>query len=366
MLGRALWPSIVLLLPGATYAQTAWSVRVETGGGYDSNAERAERIVGLPPPTETASPVMRTVATGSLRTRTAASDLALTAAGGAKVFAEPAARGQNTAIAQAAGRWSLRAGRSHIGPTVDYYDAFQGANASPRSFRSIDAAAQVAAATSPGTWMVSAGYRHFTFKSDADLDFGAPHAALGWLREWPSATPEGSDWDANAQLFAEWRTFGGLRACEPVDPSVPCPDERRRDSLLGGQAEVTRVRTTLGGLGYRVLAGSSNSYGESLLRHTLFVRAGVPLPAGVTATARAELAFAHYRDRAILGQDAAMQFLTIEDETGSQLHLEVSRPFGDHWEVVLRLASYGGPLGSAPVSYGRHTALLALAFQAGR
>jgi hypothetical protein len=107
----------------------------------------------------------------------------------------------------------------------------------------------------------------------------------------------------------------------------------------------------------------SNSYGESLVRGHLHVRAVIPLPWELSLSVRGELVATRYADpltflQPVVGQPSA----SIEDESRSTFRVDLARLFEDHFEIGARYVIYTSAPSAGPVEYRRQTLLLYFAF----
>ncbi len=353
-----------------------YTLRAEAGLEYDSNAHRAEIIDGALNPPIVGSLLERAVLSWTLSDVIAdgqAVSLAATAAG--KLFDAPAARDEDVAIAQSSAAWQRSLGAFNtLSVSGLYYEAFQARSANledasqRRDFRSLAPSLQIGRALAERFDLgVSAGYRMFVFKPDRDDDFDAPTAGLE-LR-WARRPETGADLEVATGAAFERRTFGGPALVDACPPSVPaglaCSGPNTRvDDFVMAHLDATRTGRVLVGAGYAFHDNLSNSFGETVRRHFGSARFAAALPGGLMLAARAELLFATYRDRLVVGQvSAGSAFVSIEDENRSNLRVDLSRALADRLRLLARYTFYANELGNAaPLSYRRQTWLLSLAY----
>jgi hypothetical protein len=359
-----------------------YAVHGELGCEFDSNVHRSEIVEGVEDFPLVSSPAARGVV--GLNLSDAVGDrqqVTVSAVGAGKLFTDAAARSEDVAIAQTSAAWRLALGdRTAATLQGAYYEAFQRPAGDPelaalrRDFRSLAPALRVARVIAPRLEAAAAaGYRLFVYKPDESYDFDAPFGALDlrWARE---SDDGGADWEVAAGAGLELRAFEGrtlVDACVPPSSvgagCLPTPGtSRRRDNFVTSQIEVTRTGAVLLGVGYALHWNSSNSFGETVMRHFGTLRLTAPLPFGVYLAARAELLIARYLHPVFVGQlqSGGLTYASIEDENRSSLRVDLSRALTDRLQLVARYTIYVNELGvsSAVARYRRQTALLSLAF----
>jgi hypothetical protein len=353
-------------------------IRAELGAEYDSNAHRTENLPGdnIAP---VASPLGRGVLTATLSDAVdARQDVAMSATAAGKLFTEAAARDEDVAIAQSSLTWRVvLSPRATLSAAGAYYEAFQRGSppitytSSQRDFRSLGSTLRLGWALGRGAELAAtAGYRTFVFKPDRNLDFDAPSAGveLHLSRESPDGEAE---WEGLVGAGYERRAYAGTVFINPCQPpstlghgcQLAVGDELRVDQPLSARVELARTGRVLVGAGYALQYISSNSLEFTMLRQFLTARFAAALPGDLFFTARAELLFAHYRDPLLLQASIVNQSTTtIEDESHSSVHADLSWALGERLQLIARYTYYGRALSDSSVSYTRQTAMLAVAF----
>jgi hypothetical protein len=354
-------------IPGGASAQLRYDWRLEDGAEYDSNPARAERISGVAAqPSAPGSPLARVVAAGNLATPLGQhNQLALSAAFGGKWFTAAEARAENVLVAQASASDNARLGQStQLGLTAAYYDVFQRRSTDLPDFRSTAPSLrldQALNATMSGS--LALGYRWFTFKPDAAFSFTAPTAVLSFRHVLAGdLVDDSADWEWTSGGSVEARAFRG-----PACSANGCDDggdvPRHADRFWIAHAEFTRTGAWLLGSGAAFHFNQSNSFGESLVRGLIHVRAVIPLPWQLSFSLRGELVATRYADPLTFPQPvAALPSASIEDESRSTFRIELARVFERHVEVGARYVYYTSAPTSSAVEYRRQTLLVYLAF----
>jgi hypothetical protein len=172
----------------------------------------------------------------------------------------------------------------------------------------------------------------------------------------------GADWEWSAGGSLEARAFDG-EACTASGCDQSSGGQRHRDLFWIAHAGFARTGAWLFGAGVAAHINTSNSYGESLVRGLVHVRAVVPLPWDLSLSARAEIVVTRYRDPLTFLQPVAgVPSASIEDESRSTLRVELSRVFADHVELGARYVYYTSAPDTGAIGFQRQTALFYIAF----
>jgi hypothetical protein len=361
MLVRSLLVSSVLVLAGtsASAEDLRYDFRLETGGEYDSNPTRAETVAGVS--VAKGSPLLRLVASGSLDAEMSQRlRLAWTGGLGGKWFSESSAEGEDVLVLNSQAVLSYRLREDVVtSAQASYYDALQRGRVDARDFRSMSPALRMEYLPRPSLRLGAAGgYRRFDFKPDAAFSFRAPTALLYYRQvHGGDVMVDAADWEWGVSLSYEHRAFTGS-SCGTAG-CANASTAAHRDHFVVGQLDVTRIGGFLLGGGVAVQANRSSVYGESLLREVFHLRGVVPLPLGLTASARVEVVVTQYRDRMSLTSPVTGTVsATIEDERRSTLRVELSRPLGSHVELGARYVFYTSDPSAGSLEYQRQTFLL--------
>lgn len=343
--------------------------RGELAGEYDSNPSRLEQVRGAPRPRIEGAAATRVQ--GNLSAVLPLGErlsLALSAGGAYRAFADELARRENMVIAQGGSALSLGLlPGTALALSLAYYDVFQARGFTARAFRSLAPALQAEQRVGAGVLSVGAGYRWFAFKPLPDFDFEATRLLAGYRLSSLAdleRDPDGADWELQVQGSYEQRVFAGSRCVrdDTCPPAVRLGARKDDFAMLG--AELTRTTDVLLGAGLAAQWNASNSFGETLVRLALHAKLGVPLPAQLLFTGRAELLLTRYAEPVPLARDevTGLPRTSIEEESRSTLRAELSRTLGARTELFARYVFYSNELGRVPSRYQRHSAIIALAF----
>ncbi|HVG63553.1 MAG TPA: hypothetical protein VNA24_33615 [Hyalangium sp.] len=189
---------------------------------------------------------------------------------------------------------------------------------------------------------VRAGPHRFVYRADSRASFGGPE--LGFLGRYRFNRRH------SLSVFGEYgsRRYG-VEAAPPPQSDEPSPGRRRDGALLAGAGYTYRGPLALG-LTYSFQEISSNSFGETVLRHRLSGSAGLRLPWNVTLLAQGALGISHYPDGIFLSPEIT---LVEEDEGQNSLSLKLARPMSEHLDVEVSYGVYGTNLPTLRLSYFR-------------
>jgi hypothetical protein len=187
-----------------------------------------------------------------------------------------------------------------------------------------------------------AGAHRFVYRPDARANFGGPE--VGFLGRYRFNRRHA------LSVFGEYgpRRYG-VEARLPEGSEGPSPGRREDGALSAGTGYTYRGPLALG-LTYTFQEISSNSFGETSLRHRLSGSAGIRLPWNVTLLAQGTLGLSRYPDGIFLSPEIA---LLEEDEGQNSLSLRLARPLNERVDVELSYAIYGTNLPRNNLSYFR-------------
>ncbi|QSQ19998.1 hypothetical protein JY651_32585 [Pyxidicoccus parkwayensis] len=186
------------------------------------------------------------------------------------------------------------------------------------------------------------GARRFVYRPDATANFGGPEVGvLGRYR---------FDRRHSLSVFGEWGSRGyGTQARTRPGTTVPAPGLREDGALTAGATYNYRGPVALG-LTYAYQESTSNSFGETVLRHRLTGNAGVRLPWRVTLLAQGTLGFSSYPDGIFLSPEI---ILVEEDEGQNSLSLKLARPISEKVDAELSWGLWSTRLPRNNLTYTR-------------
>ncbi len=369
------------------------ALKLDLGPEYDSNANRAETVQGVPNvDTPTGSALARTTTKLSLSWQSGISLLRVSGGLGAKVFFNPDVSDQDTLVGQLNLDEQLALSRSvDLGFSGDYYDAGQldvtppcaafGCNRH-RDFRTGSDSLRVSFLDDPGDLTLSIGYRGFQYKPDESFDFNAVQAnVLGAARMRLVRGETTHEIGLTATYHFERRWFSGDRdhfvnqdsqgkACDPLHPRVECvpaaAGESRLDYYHEMGVELSYLGPVLFTIGYGLQLNDSNSFGFTLLRHVLTARLAGRLPWQLYATVKAQLTFASYFDPQVLGETQNQTCACLEDENRSAVIVDLERPIGRTGVAIeARYSYFTNELAQSYVDFSRHVVYLGVSYKVG-
>jgi hypothetical protein len=189
---------------------------------------------------------------------------------------------------------------------------------------------------------VRAGAHRFVYRPDSRANFGNPE--LGFLGRYRFNRRHA------LSVFGEYgaRRYGVEARPPPEYEGAPLG--RRKDGALAAGASYTYRGPLALGLTYTFQEISSNSFGETVLRHRLSGSAGLRLPWNLTLLAQGALGLSRYPDGIFLSPEI---ILVEEDEGQNSLSLKLARPMNEHLDVELSYGLYGTNLPRNDLSYFR-------------
>ena len=191
-----------------------------------------------------------------------------------------------------------------------------------------------------------AGARRFVYRPDATANFGGPE--LGVLGRYRFNRRH------SVSVFGDWGSRGHgtqarLRPATPGTPPPAAPGRREDGALTAGVSYNYRGPVALG-LTYTFQEVSSNSFGETVLRHRVSGNAGVRLPWRVTLLAQGSLGLTAYPDGIYLSPEI---ILLEEDEGQNSLSLKLSRPVTDKVDAEVSWGLWSTRLPRNQLTYTR-------------
>ncbi|NVJ23589.1 MULTISPECIES: hypothetical protein [Myxococcus] len=189
---------------------------------------------------------------------------------------------------------------------------------------------------------VRAGARRFVYRPDKTANFGG--AELGVVGRYRF------DRRHSLSLFGDWgaRRYGPQARARPGAPESSLG--RREDgALTAGASYSYRGPVTLG-LTYAYQEVTSNSFGETVLRHRVTGNAGVRLPWKVTLLAQGSLGITRYPDGIYLSPEI---ILVEEDEGQNSFSLKLARPVSERVDLEVSWGLWSTRLPRNDLSYSR-------------
>lgn len=355
----------LVLLAAASVAHAApWVVTAEGGAEGDTNVQRVETGPGLDT-RRIAGSVLRFGARLDHKDRLAGGAYALGLSSLARLVQISEASAENVALFAGDLRW-LRP--LHARP-VSVGFAITGADAVPitdrvgaRTFRTLGADGLIVLDGGEDRHLtIGAGARDFRYKENHGFDWSGPAASARLdLTLWQ---PSGGtrSLELAALLAFESRAYASnalTNICPPgAPPSIDCSagsSLRRRDRFQRAGLEVTWTGRFVATVGYQLTVGSSNSYGQSFVRHKVSGSVTTPLPHELYATMLAQLQLDSYPDGLVVSTDLQRsEFTSLDDENRSTLQIRIGRALSDAWSIEARGALWRDLGGAMDTSFSR-------------
>jgi hypothetical protein len=199
---------------------------------------------------------------------------------------------------------------------------------------------------------VRAGAHRFVYRPDSRANFGNPE--LGFLGRYRFNRRHAMS------VFGEYgaRRYGAEARLPPEREGDSLG--RRKDGALSAGAGYTYRGPLALGLTYTFQELSSNSFGETVVRHRLSGSAGLRLPGKLTLLVQGALGVSRYPDGIFLSPEI---ILLEEDEGQNSLSLKLARPVSAHLDAELSYGLYGTSLPRNDLSYLRQVVGLGLTWR---
>lgn len=373
----------------AALAVVRFGLTLAVGPEYDSNANRAEIVAGAESPDQpVGSFLLRTTSNAQLAWKSGVNLLRLSAGLGGKVYFNDAVSDQDVLALTLAGEERVRVARFlHLAILGDYYDAWQlpVAPFRHRDFRSGSILGRVyVTADDIGELSLSGGYRGFQYKPDPYFDFQAAQATAYAIARTHFGANDDHELDVAATYHFEDRQYNGVvqlfQQNDETDPTLQCAyghkildrclvagTDQRVDWFHEAGLEMTYVGPLLVAVGYGLQLNTSNSFGQSLLRHLFTLKIAYRLPWNLYASVKGQLYVTKYLDPVLLARAVNTQtFITIEDENRNAVIVDLERPLGETGLALdARYSVYTNELTSSPVSFLRQIVYLGLTYRVG-
>ena len=344
--------TVVGLGPTRAWGGPQVTVSAEMGPELDTNATRLQEVSdGADQPVT--SGLMRLVAKGGLGLRLGQRHfLSLEYGGGGKLFWTEDAQSANELVHHLDLAWAVRLGGGVLWINGSYYDAFQ--QESERDFRTGYGGLRYTMTHTPPSMEVNVhlGYRGLQYKPLETYDFHGPlgGAAIKWALT-SGDEDDQVDWTLGLSYVAAYRRYNGtlmgLREKCPAtaggSPSEVCiypKDSPREDLNMVARAEVNYLGNADATLWYAVEINTSNSFGETYVRHAVGLKFTAPLIWGVFFSAKGVLQLADMLDPYSRPVVQNLTFVNIEEENRSRLVTQLSRDLAPRWSLNLRYSLF--------------------------
>jgi hypothetical protein len=199
---------------------------------------------------------------------------------------------------------------------------------------------------------VRVGAHRFVYRPDAQANFGGPE--VGFLGRYRFNRRHA------LTVSSEYGSRNYRVQARPPSGREGSSLGRRKDGALSAGVGYTYRGPAALGLTYTFQEVSSNSFGETVLRHRLSGSAGVRLPWRLMLLAQGTLGLSHYPDGIFLSPEI---ILVEEDEGQNSLSLKLARPLSEHLDVELSYAVYSTSLPRNALSYFRQVAGVGLTWR---
>lgn len=357
----------LVLVAGAAVASAdppRIAVTAEGGVEVDSNVQRLETGPGLTT-RRIAAPVARLGAklAGAGRLARGGYALAIGALSRAVLAGDGELSPENAVLLSGDARWMRPLGRRAVSAgvglvAIDALPITDGVGA--RTFRTLGAEGLLTLRGGEGRALTLAlGGRDFVYKPEPDrYDWRGPTGSIRlvltlWERDEGARTVE-----LSALLGFEARayeSFATASACpEDAPPSEECfagTRLRRSDRFQRAGVELTWTGRFVATAAYQLAVTDSNSYGQSIVRHSVTLSATRDLPWRLYGTALATLQVDKYPEG--LPVVDTQTLTTLDDENRSSLQARLARRVGEAWAIESRAAIWRNLGSQLDTSYRR-------------
>lgn len=189
---------------------------------------------------------------------------------------------------------------------------------------------------------VRGGARRFVYRPDPTANFGG--AELGATGRYRFNRRH------SLSLFGEWSARRYGPQARPRPGAAGSVLGRREDGALTAGVGYNYKGPVSLGLAYAYQEVSSNSFGETVLRHRVTGTAGVRLPWKLTLMAQGSLGITRYPDGIYLSPEI---ILVEEDEGQNSLSLKLARPMSEHVDLELSWGLWSTQLPRNDLTYSR-------------
>jgi hypothetical protein len=334
---------------GAARAEAGpWTVTMEGGAEADSNVARVETGSGLPNERVTA-PVGRAGARIGHRGQLFGGSYILAASGLGRWVASGKVDNENVMLYAVDARWlhPIESRPVALGVAVTAADAFAiTGGTGARTFRNVGGDAVVVLGSDDRHLTLAAGGRGFAYKPSRKFDWRGPVAnARLDIALWQGPARSRS-LELTMIFDIEARTYGSIaqkNVCPPnAPPNTSCSVDStatRADRFQRASIDLTWTGDVVATAGYQLTVVSSNSYGQSLIRHRVMTSVTAELADKLFGSATATLQLDQYPDGRVVEKDMQhIEFTNLEDENRSSLQVRIARELSTSWSLEARAA----------------------------
>lgn len=331
------------------------SLVAETGPEFDSNANRAL------PTDAVASPLWRLQLGGRLRHSTARHRLRLSLDVGGKLFALPAARGQDVGVLALSFEDGGPLGPLRLSTFGSYFDAYQrGSGDEARDLRLGALGLRLAGARAASTSGTSGAFtgvegavdvlgEAFQYKPDDRYTYATPSLQPRLTLRWHRGDPElGQDLDLTLSARLDHRRY-----------FLDERDLTRGDLFAQAGATFGFSGPVVVQAGYLYQNNRSTLYQESYQRHVVLAKLAFRLPHDFYVTLKGQLNL-FFNNLFTSGNQPPPS--SLEDDNRSLALLDIERPLPRGFALLLRYAAYFSVRG-AELPYQRHTLALTVSYR---
>lgn len=369
------------ILAPAVAAAEGWSLKIEGGSEYDSNALRLEL-----PEQDSDDVVSAPLVRFGARLRGSAvprrhHSLRYNLFGGMKNFLVDEADSEDVRILAGTAQYDvgIASRQSVFRVAGSYYDAFGDDDRSTsRNFSSVDGRVAVVFVGDGRHRVTShAGFRSFEYKPNDQFDWSGDHYGLRYNTSvWQSDSEGDADAisiDISASYRLERRNYNGVafaNSCGDDDEIVPdCfyPTTMDRVDLYhAAAAELSYTGDRIYSGRYELQVTDSNSVGQALVRHRIELSVTTELFSEVVLTAKGIVQYNVFLDPLLLAPSVnAQSFVSIDDENRNGLVLHATRELGSRWSVEGRYGVFSNEFATQELRFRRQTGYLGLVYEYG-
>ncbi len=334
-------------LAGPLPAAVAGAVTADLGVEYDSNANRAlaDGSLGELP---RSGPLVRLLASGTLRYAEGRQRLNLQLISGGKLYLLPEVWDQSIGVVQLNYEHGGQLRRARLAALIDYYESFQ-APAAPtfsRDLRSLAAGGRLSGSRPLGEQHSLDGGLDLTallffYKPSPAFSFLAPSATARLNTRLHAGDPElGHDFDLGASARIDYRSYTAARDAV---------------YLQGGVTAAWQGPVLLQ-LGYTAQIHLASVSEESYQRHLVLAKVAFRIPGDLYLTLKGQLS---------LIQSAPGLYIpvsSIDEDSRSVAVLDLERPLPRGFALSARYTGYFGLPIDNTEAYTRHTVFLGLSY----